>query len=223
MPTFEAGVPISSIPGASGTFQLATSSALLTPPPSGVGGGAGVSAGDAGSVIPAFKLITGTEGDDLLPIAGGFIFGGAGADSFLLTPVSSRFEALSDFGVILDFQSADKLDLSALGADAKILGSEPVLDGGGQRVSIDFDGDGVEDGFLFTHAAVTIGEAVANLLPSANAFAEPGPAVSTLSSLLPADAVPSAVGTFELREATAEDIGVVPTALSLSADWIFVG
>ncbi|MEW5686263.1 MAG: hypothetical protein AB1942_15210 [Pseudomonadota bacterium] len=219
MPTFVAGTPISINPGSSETVLLPTNSTVLTSTPVLLSVGPALTApSDAGSVKPAGQFVTGTPGDDLLPMAGGIAFGGAGADSFLLTPVSSRFEDLTDFGVILDFEDSDKLDLSALGADAKILGSEPILSGSAQRVSIDFDGDGKEDGFVVTHAPLELDGA-----PLVTTFAEGGAAVSALSSLLPAGAVPSAAGSIELREATAEDFFVVPTTLNLAADWIVVG
>lgn len=221
MPTFEAGTPISINPGASESLLLPTGVAtVLAPLPFGPAEDPGLIGGDAGFVPTALPFITGTAGDDLLAIAGGIAFGGAGADSFLLTPVSSRFEALTDFGVILDFESADKLDLSALGAGATILGSEAILGGGAQRVSIDFDGDGREDGFVVTHAPLSLDGSPA--LVTGNAFAEDGVAVSALSSLLPAGAVPSAVGSFELRDATAEDVFIVPTMLTPAAEWIVV-
>ncbi|PZQ57876.1 MAG: hypothetical protein DI570_19225 [Phenylobacterium zucineum] len=219
MPTFVAGTPLSIEAGTGVTLQLALNSTVLTSVQPGSAGGPAVSTlADAGVVTPAAHFVTGAAGDDVIPLAGGIAFGGAGADSFLLTPISSRFEPLTDFGVILDFEAADKLDLSALGADAKILGSESILGGSAQRVSIDFDGDGKEDGFVVTHAPLALDGSAELVTP--NAFAEGGAAVSALSSLLPAGAVPSAAGTFELREATAEDFIVVPTALSLSAEWI---
>lgn len=220
MPTFAAGAPITISAGGGETLLLPLNATVLPPTPVGVAAGSGATVpSEAGSIEPVGPFVTGTPGDDLIPLAGGIAFGGAGSDSFLLTPLSSRFEVLTDFGVILDFKATDKLDLSALGADAKILGSETILGGGAQRVSIDFDGDGEEDGFVVTHAALTPDGAP---LITANDFSEPGAAVSTLSSLLSPDSVPSAVGLLELREATAEDFVIVPTTLGLAADWIVV-
>jgi len=94
------------------------------------------------------RVIAGTEADEKLVIEGGATaFGGGGDDTFVLVS-SGDVDGSERLGAILDFDAGDTLDLSRLGANAKILGRE-ALDGGA-RVSIDYDGDGKEDGFVLT-------------------------------------------------------------------------
>jgi hypothetical protein len=93
-------------------------------------------------------MIAGTEADEKLVIEGGATaFGGGGNDTFVLVS-SGDSEGSERLGAVLDFNAGDTLDLSRLGANASILGRE-ALDGG-VRVSIDYDGDGKEDGFVLT-------------------------------------------------------------------------
>lgn len=95
------------------------------------------------------RVVAGTEGDDTLVLEGGATgLGGGGDDTFVLVS-SGDAEGSERLGAILDFDAGDTLDLSRLGANARILGREDA-DGGGTRVSIDCDGDGKEDGFVLT-------------------------------------------------------------------------
>ena len=95
------------------------------------------------------RVVAGTEGDDTLVLEGGATgLGGGGDDAFVLVS-SGDTEGSERLGAILDFDAGDTLDLSRLGANARILGREDA-DGGGTRVSIDYDGDGKEDGFVLT-------------------------------------------------------------------------
>jgi hypothetical protein len=94
------------------------------------------------------RMIAGTEASEKLVIEGGATaFGGGGDDTFVLVS-SGDVEGSERLGAILDFDAGDSLDLSRLGANAKILGRETT--GGETRVSIDYDGDGKEDGFVLT-------------------------------------------------------------------------
>jgi hypothetical protein len=94
------------------------------------------------------RFVTGTEGDDRLVIEGGATAIGGGGDDIFVLVSSGDGKDSEHLGAILDFDAGDKLDLSRLGDKAAILGREAL--GGGQRVSIDYDGDGKEDGFLLT-------------------------------------------------------------------------
>lgn len=96
------------------------------------------------------RMVSGTDGDDVLDVGGGAAFGGGGNDTFVLSSIGEDLEGPEHLGIIMDFHEGDKLDLSQLGGKAAELGRE--ADGkGGQRVSIDFDGDGQEDGFVIVH------------------------------------------------------------------------
>ena len=86
------------------------------------------------------RMVAGTEAGETLVIEGGATaFGGGGDDTFVLVS-SGDSEGSERLGAILDFNAGDALDLSRLGANARVLGRE-ALDGG-ERVSIDYDGDG---------------------------------------------------------------------------------
>lgn len=99
--------------------------------------------GDGGRL----RIVAGTDGDDVLTLDGLVAFGGAGADTFVLTSVDADADGPENLGTIMDLTAEDKIDLSQLGEGAAILGRE--ADGkGGERISIDFDGDGDEDGFI---------------------------------------------------------------------------
>lgn len=94
------------------------------------------------------RVVAGTEADETLVIEGGATaFGGGGDDTFVLVSGGAD-EGVERLGAILDFDAGDTLDLSRLGETAAILGREATL--GGARVSIDYDGDGREDGFVLT-------------------------------------------------------------------------
>lgn len=94
------------------------------------------------------RMVAGTEADEKLTIEGGATaFGGGGGDTFILVS-SGEAEGSERLGAILDFDAGDALDLSRLGEAATILGREAIE--GGFRVSIDYDGDGKEDGHVFT-------------------------------------------------------------------------
>ncbi|WP_068877428.1 MULTISPECIES: hypothetical protein [unclassified Phenylobacterium] len=99
--------------------------------------------GDSGRL----RIVTGTDADDVLTLDGLFAFGGKGADTFVLTSVGADDDGPENLGTVMDLSAEDKIDLSQLGPNAAILGRE--ADGkGGERISIDFDGDGDEDGFV---------------------------------------------------------------------------
>ncbi|TAL36006.1 MAG: hypothetical protein EPN98_05575 [Phenylobacterium sp.] len=94
------------------------------------------------------RAVVGTEGDDTLVLEGGATgIGGGGDDTFVLVS-NGDAKGVERLGAILDFNAGDTLDLSRLGANARILGRED--DDGGTRISIDYDGDGKEDGFVLT-------------------------------------------------------------------------
>ncbi len=94
------------------------------------------------------RMVVGTEASETLVIGGGATaIGGGGDDTFTLVS-SGDAEGSERLGAILDFDAGDALDLSRLGANATVLGRE-ALDGG-TRISIDYDGDGKEDGFVLT-------------------------------------------------------------------------
>jgi len=96
------------------------------------------------------RMVSGTDGDDRLVVGGGAAFGGGGDDTFVLTSIGEDLGEPEHLGIILDFQDGDSLDLSQLGDKAAELGRTADAKGG-QRVSIDFDGDGKEDGFVIVH------------------------------------------------------------------------
>ena len=93
------------------------------------------------------RMVVGSEADETLVIEGGATAFGGGDDTFVLVS-SGDSEGSERLGAILDFNAGDTLDLGRLGTNARILGRE-ALDGG-ERVSIDYDGDGKEDGFVLT-------------------------------------------------------------------------
>lgn len=95
------------------------------------------------------RFVVGTEGDDTLTIEGGATaVGGGGNDTFVLTTNGAN-DGLERLGSILDYNEGDKLDLSKLGANAAIVGREAIE--GGERISIDYNGDGKADGVLDTY------------------------------------------------------------------------
>lgn len=97
----------------------------------------------------------GTAGSDRIGLAAGATAVGKGGDDVYVLASSGQPGAGSEFlGLILDFQAGDKLDLSSLGAKATILTQDLQKDGG-ERIGIDYDGDGREDGFVVTFADYT--------------------------------------------------------------------
>ncbi|TAJ69917.1 MAG: hypothetical protein EPO51_20560 [Phenylobacterium sp.] len=96
------------------------------------------------------RIIAGTDGDDRLVLEGRVAFGGDGNDTFVVTSTQADLEGPENLGTIMDFQAGDSLDLSQLGDKAAELGRTADAKGG-QRVSIDYDGDGTEDGYLIVH------------------------------------------------------------------------
>lgn len=124
----------------------------------GPGAEPGETIGSPGRVL----IVAGTEGDDVLTLpTGAAASGGAGADTFVL--VSAGEEAGQDgperLGVIFDFEEGDRLDLSQLAEHAAIVGRGADIQGGAERVSIDYDGDGDEDGYvLLASKMADIGE-----------------------------------------------------------------
>ncbi|OYX06473.1 MAG: hypothetical protein B7Z12_00395 [Caulobacter vibrioides] len=111
----------------------------------------GTGAGTPGG-LPSVSLperVAGTEGDDRIEVPTGAVAAGLGGDDvFVLTPGDVDREG-QPLAVITDFNAGDSLDLSRLGPDAKILGREESdRPWGADRVSIDFNGDGAEDGFV---------------------------------------------------------------------------
>jgi hypothetical protein len=144
MPILDPGNAISSGPAVSGPTLLPPTDAVPMPMPIAPGE-LHPGAGDG-----RLRIVAGTEGDDHLVLEGGFAVGGGGNDTFVLTSTHGDADGPENLGTILDFQAGDKLDLSQLGDKAAELGrtADPK---GGERVSIDFDGDGKEDGYLIVH------------------------------------------------------------------------
>ncbi|MBU1375727.1 MAG: hypothetical protein KKE02_02980 [Alphaproteobacteria bacterium] len=159
------------------------------------------------------RIIAGTEGDDRLVLDGGFAVGGEGDDTFVLTSTQGDADEPENLGTILDFQAGDKLDLSQLGDKAAELGRAADAKGG-QRVSIDYDGDGKEDGFVIVHergeiapddtGVVSPGDGGFHILP----FPMPGDGEVTI--------VPTAFSLDEAGVAGAVTVGL----RSMSMEWI---
>jgi hypothetical protein len=143
MPTLDSG-NASSGPAVSGPTLLPPTDAVPFPMPIAVGEPS--PAGDGGRM----RIVAGTEGDDRLVLDGRVAFGGEGNDTFVLTSTHSDVDGPEHLGTIMDFHEGDKLDLSQLGDKAAELGRTADAKGG-ERVSIDFDGDGKEDGYLIVH------------------------------------------------------------------------
>lgn len=143
MPTIDPGVAVSTLPTPISDAVTLPADAVPMPMPIAVG-----EPNPAGGA--RLRIVSGTDGDDRLDVGGGAAFGGEGNDTFVLTSTHGEVEGPEHLGIILDFHAGDSLDLSALGDQAAILGQE--ADGkGGQRVSIDCDGDGKEDGYVIVH------------------------------------------------------------------------
>ena len=139
MPTIDPGVAVSSGP--------TLINGVITLPTDAIPYPIEITDPSAGSRL---RIVSGTNGDDRLELSGGAAYGGEGNDTFVLTSTHTDLDEPEHLGIILDFHAGDSLDLSLLGANASILGQD--ADGkGGQRVSIDYDGDGKEDGFVILH------------------------------------------------------------------------
>lgn len=112
--------------------------------------------GDYAPSAPGWgRFVRGTESDDRLELTPASIaFGGGGDDVFVLTS-SGGADGPELLGTITDFGDGDRLDLSALGEQARELARE-VLDDGATRVSVDYDGDGGEDGFVILSAPLKV-------------------------------------------------------------------
>lgn len=107
---------------------------------------------------PRIEIVTGTEGDDRLVLsAGGVARGAGGNDTFVLTSGGATGDRFPErLGYITDFNDGDTLDLSQLGANAKVLNREQArLSFGPDRISIDYDGDGDADGVLLVSSGRT--------------------------------------------------------------------
>jgi hypothetical protein len=94
-------------------------------------------------------IVSGGEGDDRLVLPTGSVgSGGGGNDVFVLASSGDAGAQGSErLATIIDWNEGDRLDLSNLGENARELGRAADA-GGGVRVSIDYDGDGAEDGFV---------------------------------------------------------------------------
>lgn len=143
MPTLDPG-NISSGPAVSGPTLLPPTDAVPLPMP--IAPGEPNPGGDAGRL----RIVAGTDEDDRLVLDGRVAFGGGGDDTFVLTSTHEDLDGPENLGTIMDFQAGDKLDLSQLGDKAAELGRTADAKGG-ERVSIDYDGDGKEDGFVIVH------------------------------------------------------------------------
>lgn len=106
--------------------------------------------GSTPGFLPRIQFVFGDAADNTLVLQpGGFAFGGGGNDTFVLTSGGGA-EGSERLGMITDFDDGDMLDLGRLGPKAQVLGREQPagLWGGPDRISIDYDGDGREDGHL---------------------------------------------------------------------------
>lgn len=144
MSTFDSGA-ISGRPPLDGQPPLPPSDVM--PPGDAVPMPMPIPPGDPGVGNGRARFVAGSEGDDRLMVQGGAtVLGNGGNDVFVLTS-SGQAEGSELLGVILDLQAGDSLDLSLLGESSAIL-ARGAQDGGGERISIDYDGDGHEDGFV---------------------------------------------------------------------------
>ncbi|MET0339338.1 MAG: hypothetical protein ABW063_16405 [Caulobacter sp.] len=114
------------------------------------------------------RSVAGTEGDDRIVVETGTIaVGNGGKDVFVIAAAAAGAESLR-LGAITDFGDGDSLDLSQLGANVAILGEGRMTDGS-TRLSIDFNGDGQEDGYLYVGGA--------GFIPADDNFASPMPII----------------------------------------------
>lgn len=174
------------------------------------------------------RIVAGTDGDDRLLLDGGVAFGGEGNDTFVLTSTQAEGESSENLGTIMDFQAGDSLDLSQLGDKAAELGRTADAKGG-QRVSIDYDGDGKEDGYLIVHERGEIAPDDTGVVspPSDGEFhilpyPMPGDdgVVTILPYPMPGDGeVTIPTGAFSLEDGGVAG-GANPIMRTLSIDWI---
>lgn len=142
MPVFSSGDAVSSGPISIDIMPLPPGDAAPYPMPI-------LPAGLDGGFDTRLRMVSGTDDDDRLDVGGGAAFGGEGNDVFVLSSIG-EVEGPEHLGLILDFQAGDSLDLSQLGDQAAILGETEAEDGA-LRISIDYDGDGAEDGFVLAY------------------------------------------------------------------------
>jgi hypothetical protein len=115
-------------------------------------------------------LLDGGSGDDEISVDGSVVAeGGSGADTFVVAPPSRTGDATTNLGVIVDFDEAagdvlrfdtihkvtitsitpvDNVLADAAGAST-LTSVRPVA---GDRIGVDLNGDGVEDGFVLVAA-----------------------------------------------------------------------
>lgn len=216
MPINDPGSAVSSGPAVSGPTLLPPTDAVPMPMPIAPGE---PHPGDAGRM----RIVAGTDGDDRLVLDGRVAFGGEGNDTFVLTSTSPDADGPENLGTIMDFQAGDKLDLSQLGANAAIVGRE-ADEKGGERVSIDYDGDGKADGYVTIHergeiapddtGVVTPGDGEFHILP----FPMPGDdgVMTILPYPMPGDGVTVSVS---LDGVVTVAAGAWPT-VTLASEWI---
>lgn len=122
------------------------------------------------------RSVVGTQGDDRIVFETGTIaVGNGGKDVFVIAAAAAGVESLR-LGAITDFGDGDSLDLSLLGPDAAILGEGRMTDGS-TRLSIDFNRDGQEDGYLYVGGA--------GFIPADDSFASPMPIIDGEMHILP--------------------------------------
>lgn len=97
------------------------------------------------------NTVSGTQQSETIAMGAGMMATGAGGDdTFRLQPGDEKI-GTQFLGVVLDFNEGDKLDLSGLGLNAQVL-QQTKLANGQTRASIDYDGDGKENGFVILGA-----------------------------------------------------------------------
>ncbi|WP_269715366.1 M10 family metallopeptidase C-terminal domain-containing protein [Caulobacter sp. NIBR2454] len=123
------------------------------------------------------RATVGTEGDDRIIVETGTIaVGNGGKDVFVLTSAGASGGS-ERLGAITDYVAGDDvLDLTQLGAKASILGEGRMIDGS-TRLSIDYDGDGREDGYLYVGGA--------GFIPADDNFQSPMPIIDGEFHILP--------------------------------------
>lgn len=122
------------------------------------------------------RSVVGTEGDDRIVVETGTIaVGYGGKDVFVIAAASADQESFR-LGAIADFGDGDSLDLAQLGAHVTILGEGRMTDGS-TRLSIDFNGDGQEDGYLYVGGA--------GFIPADDNVASPMPIIDGEMHILP--------------------------------------
>lgn len=122
------------------------------------------------------RSVVGTEGDDRIVVETGTIAVGAGGKDVFVIAAAVAGEESVRLGAITDFGDGDSLDLGLLGPNAAILGEGRMTDGS-TRLSIDFDGDGKEDGYLYVGGA--------GFIPADDNFNSPMPILDGEVHILP--------------------------------------